>query len=305
MAVQNARTAEIARERQLELEAARTAGAEDARVAAEQVVLEAQARLDAMATELMEQRAKANAGAAAIQKLQTQQRKEHAEKRQKTLQQFFQSPLQHKARPRAEPEQLGVGYTARNISSGCFAKHVHALEMKIIELCPDDPLKQLQLAGAMNQRLQGVRDLRDRDQEAWGYVRNSLKAFFETLQERYHGRYPNQIRAAQQAVCAAIANAVPPRKLHVISKEFGISVDQLSLGRKHWSAWIAGDRESLMDLRGKIRSDSMDEAWIEFAIAIWKDNTRRSERAKDSLRNPHDKSDKVLYRVHWLEVRIG
>ena len=49
----------------------------------------------------------------------------------------------------------------------------------------------------------------------------------------------------------------------------------------------------------------MDEAWIEFAIAIWKDNTRRSERAKDSLSNPHDKSDKVLYRVHWLEVRIG
>ena len=42
MAVQRARAAEIAHERQLELEAARTAGAEEARAAAEQVVLEAQ-----------------------------------------------------------------------------------------------------------------------------------------------------------------------------------------------------------------------------------------------------------------------
>ena len=114
--------------------------------------------------------------------------------------------------------QLGVGYTARNISSGIFAQHVRAMEKQIINLCPDDPLKQLQLGAAINQRLRGIRDLRDKDQEAWGYVRNSLKAFFETLQDKYVGRYPNHIRAAQQAVCAAIANAAPPRKLHVISE---------------------------------------------------------------------------------------
>ena len=72
-------------------------------------------------------------------------------------------------------------------------------------MAPDDPLKQLQLGAAINQRLQGIRDLRDRDHEAWAYIRNSLKAFFETLQDKYTGRHPNQIRAAQQAVCAAIA----------------------------------------------------------------------------------------------------
>ena len=103
------------------------------------------------------------------------------------------------------------------------------------------------------------------------------------MQDKYYGRYPNHIRAAQQAVCAAIANACPPRKLHVVAESVGATVDRLSEGRKHWSHWVGGTRESLMDLRGKIRSDSMDEAWIEFAIGIWKDNTRRSERAKDSL----------------------
>ena len=48
----------------------------------------------------------------------------------------------------------------------------------------------------------------------------------------------------------------------------------------------------------------MDEAWITSAQDMWASCTRRSERAKDSLRNPNDKSDKRLYRVHWLEVRI-
>lgn len=109
------------------------------------------------------------------------------------------------------------------------------------------------------------------------------------------------MRAAQQAACAAIANAAPQRKLHVISKELGISVDRLAEGRKNWSEWVGGGRESIMDLRGKIRSD---EAWIEFAVSVWKDNTRRSERAKDSIRNPNDMSDKRLYRINWLEVRI-
>ena len=153
--------------------------------------------------------------------------------------------------------------------------------------------------------MQGIRSLRDKDQEAWCYIRNSLKAFFAKLQDKYKGRYPNEVRAVQQGVCAAIANACPPNKLGVISAEIGVSVDRLSEGRKHWSEWVGGDRESLVDLRGKLRSDGMDEAWVEFAVDIWCSSTRRSERAKDSLRNPNDKNDKRLYRVHWLEMRIG
>ena len=304
-AVQSARTEELAALRAAELEAAHAAGAAEAMAAAEMFAVEIKTRLEAMAAQLAEERAKGKAGAAALEALEEQRRRDAAAKRQKTLTAFFAKPLEHQARPRAEPVQLGVGYTERNISSGCFAQHVKALETHIVQLCLDDPLKQLQLGAAINQRLQGIRDLRDRDYEAWGYIRNSLKAFFETLQDKYLGRFPNHVRAAQQAVCAAIANAAPPRKLHVISEELGVSVERLSEGRKHWSDWVAGGRESLMDLRGKIRSDSMDEAWIEFAIGIWKDNTRRSERAKDSLRNPRDRSDKTLYRVHWLEVRIG
>ena len=290
-AVQDVRAEGIRRVREQELEAARAEGAAEAAVLAERVAVEAKARLESMATELADAKAAAKAGEAALAAAEAQKRRDHAAKRQWTMDRFLANPLAHTARPRNEPEQLDQGYTTRNIASGCFAQHVRAIETKIIELCPDDPLKQLQLGAALNQRLLGIRSLRDRDQEAWGYIRNSLKAWFEKLQDTYKGRYPNHIRAAQQAVCSAIANACPPRKLHVISQELGVPVDQLALGRKHWSEWVNGDRESLMELRGKIRWDSTNEAWIEFAIGIWKDNTRRSERAKDSLRNPRDKSD--------------
>ena len=97
-------------------------------------------------------------------------------------------------------------------------------------MAADDPLKQLQLASAVCQRMQGIRILRDRDQEAWCLIRNSLIA---KMQDKYKGRYPNEVCAVQQGVCAAIANACPPNKLSVISVEIGVSVERLSEGRKH------------------------------------------------------------------------
>lgn len=98
---------------------------------------------------------------------QAYRRKVEECKRQKTLHAFFARPLEHEARPRAPPEALGEGYTARNISSGTFANHVRAIETSIIQTA-DDPLKQLQLAAAVNQRMQGIRQVRDQDQEVWG-----------------------------------------------------------------------------------------------------------------------------------------
>ena len=54
-----------------------------------------------------------------------------------------------------------------------------------------------------------------------------------------------------------------------------------------------------------MRSDKIPDEWVTHAVEIWASHTRRSERAKDSVRNPKNKADKRLYRVHWLEVRMG
>lgn len=280
--VQSRRTFELNRARRAEIDRARTEGIAHGLASADRIIAEVKTRLEATARDLAESRR-------AVAALRKTQRQMEAAKRQKTITSFFARPLQHDARPRPAPEELGEGYTARNIMSKTFAHHVTAIEDRINELSQGDALKQLQLAAAVNQRMQGIRQLREKDQEAWSYVRNSLKAFFEKLKDRYNGRYPNKVRAAQQAVCAAIANAAPPRKVHIISEAVGASVDRLSEGRKHWAEWLSGDRESIMDLRGKLRVDRIPAEWVEFAIGLWTDSTRRSERAKDSVRNPNDK----------------
>lgn len=279
MGTQLARTEELVAERKVHLQARVQ---EEAERLADDIVQSTREKLTLLQKELSSIRLEAA-------KLRQRERQAQADKRQQTLHSFFGQPRGPEARPRAQPEELGQGYTDRNISSKTFSHHVLEIEQHIGVLSKGDALKELQLAAAVNQRMQGIRTLRDKDQEAWSYVRNSLKAFFEQLQDKYNGRYPNHIRAAQQAVCAAIANAAPPRKLHVIAEAVGASVDRLSEGRNHWTEWMNGDRESLMDLRGKMRSDGMPDEWVEFAVDIWKANTRRSERSKDSVRNPNDR----------------
>ena len=59
----------------------------------------------------------------------------------------------------------------------------------------------------------------------------------------------------------------------------------------------------LTELRGAMRKDKIKQDWVDFAIGVWADNTRKSERKRDSIRNPKNKSDKTLYRIHWLEMR--
>ena len=276
--------------------------AETASQEAEAVVVQIRGRLDEMYKELERERRESA-------KLRVAVRVVEAGKRQKILAALFSnSPPPApggQTRCRGEPAELGSGYTQRNVASGCFLKHVKAIEDQIIDASQGDSLKQLQLATAVSQRLNGIRALRDRDIEAWSYVRNALKAFFAKIHERHRGRFPQHMRAAQQAVCAAISNAAPQRKLHVLASEFNISAERLSEGRKHWTSWLCGDRESIADLCGQARSDRMPDEWLAHAVDTWTGQTRRSERAKDSLRNPSDKSDKTLYRVHWLEVRMG
>ena len=49
----------------------------------------------------------------------------------------------------------------------------------------------------------------------------------------------------------------------------------------------------------------MDDEWIDFAVGIWKTETRPSPSTKDSIRNPHNHSDETPYRIHFLDMQIG
>ena len=60
-----------------------------------------------------------------------------------------------------------------------------------------------------------------------------------------------------------------------------------------------------MDFWGKILSDKMSDEWIEFAKRVWETQTWPAPSAKCSIQNPHDHSDKRLYRIRYLAIRIG
>lgn len=185
-----------------------------------------------------------------------------------------------------------------------FRSHVERVE-HFIEDMVSDPLKQLQLADAVRRRFHGIRSCMPRDNEAASYILESLRNFEATLRNRFHGRYPNQIRAAHQAVSAAIMSKVPDRKVAVVAEATGFSYESLVEARHRWRSWFEGNEQQFTDLRGAIRSDMMPEEWIEFAVSIWEKETRPSPTAKHSIRNPHNRSDKKLYRIHYLDMRIG
>ena len=132
---QLARTVQLASERNVALEARVR---EEVVRLSETVLNNMQVRMTAMHTELVQLRTE-------VAKQKQLARQAESKRRQSTLDAFFRNPLQHQVRPCTVPAELGEGYTARNIASGCFAQHVKAIEDHIIGLGKDDPLKQLQV----------------------------------------------------------------------------------------------------------------------------------------------------------------
>jgi hypothetical protein len=115
----------IAAEQQAQLAMAVKAAREETLVQTGELMARIESRMGALASELAEVKA-----ARRKEALEAQAYKRQAEsgKRQKSLDAYFSRPLQHDVRPRAPPDALGEGYTARNISSGVFAQHVRAIE---------------------------------------------------------------------------------------------------------------------------------------------------------------------------------
>ena len=183
----------------------------------------------------------------------------------------------------------------------CFLIHAKAVKQHIEKLAPD-PLGQLQLASHVNDKMRGVRDSFHRDNEAWKCMQASLFKFVGSLREATKGRHSNVNRALTQGVCAAVANQVPNGKLKLVADETGFRWHQLKKARDRWKRWCAGEEKELVELRGAVRKDKISEEWVDFAVSVWNDHTRKSERKKDSVRNPHNKADKTLHRIHWLEM---
>lgn len=301
---QNARTAEIDAMRRAREAEIRKEGFEEA---IEMTQLERK-ELEEMVTKLQEQ---IELNSDELYKVKKERNVLMAAKRQRALESWLvrshdeRADLHLPTRKSHFDVQAGAsrGYSRSELQR-TFRSHVERIE-HFIEGMVSDPIKQLQLADAVSRRFGGVKSSMPHDDLAASYVLESLRNFEATLRQRFSGRYPNEIRAAHQAVSAAITSKVPRNKLSVVAEATGMSLESLSDGRRRWASWFDGTEEHMIEFRGQIRSDKMDEAWIEFAINVWVTETRPDPSTKCSIRNPNKRLDKKLYRIHYLDMRIG
>ena len=237
--------------------------------------------------------------------LEAKERRRAEEKRQKTMLSFATQSrgLPTRAAHFDTDVSNAIGYLESELHRS-FRRDIAAVEA-FIENRVSDPLKQLQLADAVDRRFHGIRTSLAAENVAAKYVLESLQNFSATLYHRYNGRYPNDVRAAQQGAAAAIANKIPKGKLGVVSEATGFPVALLSAGRDRWQLWFNGSEDHLVDFRGQVRSDKMCPEWIDLAVDVWRIETRPDPSTKASIRNPHNHSDKTPYRIHYLEMRIG
>ena len=140
------------------------------------------------------------------------------------------------------------------------------------------------------------------EQETAQLVVSNLKVFFHELRRKYHGRFPNMVRAIQQGVCSAIVTATPRGSLGKIAQVTGASHSHLRAAYNRWHDWMLDDVDDLVELRGAVRSDKTPKEWVDHAIQRWYSCCVKSPRTRDSVRNPKDRKDKELYRVYFKEV---
>ena len=107
------------------------------------------------------------------------------------------------------------------------------------------------------------------EQETAQLVVGNLKVFFHELRRKYHGRFPNMVRAIQQGVCSTIVTATPRGSLEKIAQVTGASHSHLSAAYSRWHDWMLDDVDDLVDLRGAVRSDKIPKEWEDHAIQRW------------------------------------
>ena len=133
--------------------------------------------------------------------------------------------------------------------------HVRQILDKIESLTKEDGLKQIELVTALFKRVKSFKETAKHSDEAWNSIQASLQNFFMTLYDRYKGRYPNKIRAADQIVCAAICNDSSERKLSVIAHR--CLFESIGSCQKHmFELYLEGDCKTFFEPRGKLRDDS-------------------------------------------------
>ena len=128
----------------------------------------------------------------------------------------------------------------------------------------------MQLAEAVKRRLSPANFEPDKDLYVVLAIAESIRAWMKELKSKYHGRFPNEVRAAYRAVHQAVATACSdPLYKGILDKVstqdkarlLGTSRKMLEEERDRFAHFLEGDIEYLVELRGKMRWPWRSERW--------------------------------------------
>ena len=198
---------------------------------------------------------------------------------------------------------LGKGFKSRDRARRDVKSWRDMIETKY----PADFRKQMQLVDGLKRHF-SLR--KDQDVVALA-VFQSIKDWVSALHMKYPGRFPNHARKAYLAV--AQASGMPSSKeirQHVSierrASAIGIDVVVMYKQRTIFNKWFKDVSNSLVVLRGKVRSDRYPDEWYEFTRAVWLDRlvSRGSEKTRDELKDPTEWSSGKTFRKHFLEENL-
>lgn len=215
---------------------------------------------------------------------------------------------------------LGTGYSDTQRRDLIY-KHLRKLLAELRRITGGDAHKAKQLADLLycrahageRRRTDNVHSIVEHRRDVAEAITGSLREFVHALHDAGGaGRYPTKIRHAQQILATAVSRAAHYTRTSYREVGNYLGLDARLIGKcaaRFDELQGDGAWEQLYDDRSRERADVTPPAWRDFALHYWTDDSlglvRPSEVARDTMRNPSDRSDKSSYRKFYLQKNLG
>ena len=190
--------------------------------------------------------------------------------------------------------------------------HRAAMKYTLCEIAGSDDLKKVELLEAviasLKQQTVTAQQEKNRAQaraehfekQAHSFIILSLRHSLAVLKQKNDGRYSHNDRVVQQAILSAASCKLPPHTFAAAARLLDTDERGLGISTNRWDQFEAGERDTVFAVTEKAPHAF---EYSEFVQQQWLELTRESERMADELRNPKDRSDPHLYRIHFQEDR--
>ena len=207
-------------------------------------------------------------------------------------------------------ELVGTGYD--DLKGKTIYRHMQHVLASIRLYAGDDVIKQRQLAESVQATLkpggQTATEEEDMRHELEDLATDSIREVLCVSDSREGrgrkaGRLKHQDKISRRVIHASIVNQVPNGKVAAVARMLNANREQLREAKKMYDGVKAGELGALYSESAKSCNEYKPE-YGACVVKMWNAGTRKSEQKKHEISNTKDKSDKQMYRIHFLEQTI-